>query len=168
MKVKLLPILCIPLFLMGCTAKNSTNGNSSKTNIVEVTKYLDEEAYVSSEFSITIKSLNCYGTSDGNYQIMFYIAMKNLTATKQVYLFSDSSYVRESSGYGYETNVMNITYQNKQELEPDMSMTPCYVSSIPTDVKAEKYYLTSTINNIKYKLYLYNSDGTFYNGWGNF
>ena len=169
MNKKLLLVLVFPFFLTSCIGSGQNKSSQkSDSNTVEITKYLDEEPYSSDSFSITLKSLNCYETSSGNYQIMFYIIMKNLSPSKQTYLFSNSSYVRESSGYGYETNVMNITYQNKQELEPDMSMTPCYLSSIPTDIKTEKYYLTSTINNLKYKLYLYNSDGSFYNGWGNF
>ena len=37
-----------------------------------------------------------------------------------------------------------------------------------SDIDKEKYYLTTTINNLNYKLYLYNSDGSFYNGFGSF
>ena len=161
MKNKILFILSLPFLLTACPSK-------TKVNYLDVVKYLDQEAYVTDEISIGPRSLTCGATSSGNYQIMLYLTIKNPTASKQLYKFSNYSFVRESTEYGYDTSLMNITYTDRQELEPDMSMSPCYLSSLPTDIKTEKYYLISTINNIRYKLYLYNSDGSFYNGFGYF
>lgn len=151
-------LLALPLLLTACPANEK----------IKVERFLDNGSYSDDEFSIKPDSMSRLPGSGDNISIMFYVTMTNNSKKKQTYKFSNSFFVRENSGYKYETNVMNITYQNKQELEPDMSMNPCYVSSLPTDINKEKYYLTTTINNLIYKLYLYNSDGSFYSGFGSF
>lgn len=135
---------------------------------IHVERFIDNHEYLTSEISISLNRINSFEQSNGNFSIRLYLDIKNNSDNQKQYNLKDYTFVLERTDYKYQTDSLDFFSENKFKLEPGISKTLGFSSTLPYGYNNEKYHFSTIIEEYEYELFLYNSNGDLYSGNGIF
>lgn len=135
---------------------------------IHIERFIDNHEYLTSEISISLNRINSFKQSNGNSLIHLYLDIKNNSDNQKEYNLKDYTFVLENTDYKYETDSLDFFSEYKFKLEPGISKTLGFSSTLPYSYNDEKFYFSTIIEEYEYKLFLYNSNGDLYSGNGIF
>lgn len=139
----------ISLFLLaGC----SSNTIISDLNDNTKTLYADSNSIEFNNTNVLIEDYYCSTFFSENYNLSVRIKIKNCSYETVEYNIKNAILIKEDTNAKYS---ISVSMESRFSLEAELERKVVFNSSIPTDVKNDKYKLMFELNNQKIDLYLY-------------
>ena len=140
-------VLLLPLLVLSSCNSGNQNNNSSNN---KYTVYLDYSEVTTPTLKVKVGYAHAYSYTTDNYSFSLSLSIKNLSSKTQKINFSNVKLLREETGTSYTV----ISYNQFVTLDSEIEGTASFQSTIPTSLE-DKYYFSIDIQNINYKVFLY-------------
>ncbi len=142
-------LILLPVLILSACTETSINGGGSKRDF---SVYLDNSEVVTEDFKIKVTSANASSSyNSDNYSFSLSLKIKNLSSKTKEVEFKNSYLVKEDTNATYSANA---TFYAKQTLDSEIEGSFSFSSTIPSSLD-EHYYFSTSLENLTYKVYLY-------------